>query len=405
VTERLYYHDSYLWTFRARVVEASADRRCVYLDRTAFYPTSGGQPFDTGELGGAGVVDVVDEGERIAHLLSDPIPFPAEVEGRIDADRRFDHMQQHTGQHLLSAVLIELFDAPTVGFHLGAEASTIDIGRVLESNDLREAERRANQIVFENRPVTVQFRDSSEDLGLRKATERVGEVRIVSIEGVDQSACGGTHVRRTGEIGPILLRKTDRVRGNMRLEFLCGRRAVTRARADFDALSAIARSFSAPLDDAPGLVDAQREKLADADKERKRLVAELAQARGRSLHSDAAPGTDGIRRILRRTETLTDEWRVEGQSFVSSGRGIYLAVAQAPPAVLLVASEDSGVDAGQLLKGTLSEAGGRGGGNRQVAQGSLGSKEALDGVVSQLGAKLGFPSDAPGGRRLFCLDG
>jgi Ser-tRNA(Ala) deacylase AlaX len=236
MTERLYYQDSYLTEFRARVVEASPDQKRIYLDRTAFYPTSGGQPFDIGKLGGVEVIEVIDEGDRIAHVLSD-VFTGSEVEGRIHRARRFDHMQQHTGQHLLSAVLIEMFDAPTVSFHLGAESSTIDVTRALEPAQLREAERRANEIVFENRPVTVSYQHSSEDLGLRKPTEREGEVRIISIQDLDRSACGGTHVRATGEIGPILLRKLDRIRGNLRIEFLCGGRAVGRAREDFEALS------------------------------------------------------------------------------------------------------------------------------------------------------------------------
>src|SRR6202451_1309281 len=212
-------------------------------------------------------------------------------------------MQQHTGQHLLSAVLLEMFGAATVSFHLGAEACTIDVDRVLEPDQLRHAERRANQIVFENRPVTVAFQLSSGDLGLRKPTEREGLVRIVSIENLDRSACGGTHVRATGEIGPILLRKLDRIRGNLRIEFLCGGRSIARARADFEALSKIARVFSSPLDETPALVEAQREKLQDSDRTRRRLSIELAQASGRALYGETVPGADGIRRVLRHLET------------------------------------------------------------------------------------------------------
>ena len=300
MTDRLYYHDSYLTEFRARVVDASPDRQRVYLDRTAFYPTSGGQPFDTGELGGVKVLEVADEGDRIVHVLGGALAEGAEVAGRIDRDRRFDHMQQHTGQHLLSAVLIELFDAPTVSFHLGADACTIDVARGLTPEQLREAERRANQIVFENRPVTVSFQDSAEDLALRKPTEREGTVRIISIDNLDRSACGGTHVRATGEIGPILIRKLDRIRGNLRIEFLCGGRAVARARADFEALSEIARVFSSPLDDAPGLVAAQREKLQESERVRQKLATELAQASGRALYAEAVAGPDGMRRAIRR---------------------------------------------------------------------------------------------------------
>jgi alanyl-tRNA synthetase len=391
MTERLYYQDSYLTEFRARVVDASPDRQRVYLDRTAFYPTSGGQPFDTGELGGLKVVEVTDEGDRIAHVLADALP-ETEVAGRIDRERRFDHMQQHTGQHLLSAVLLELFHTPTVSFHLGAEACTIDVAGALEPDQLREAERRANQTIFENRPVTISFEDSSGDLGLRKPTEREGLVRIVSIENLDRSACGGTHVGATGEIGPILIRKLDRIRGNLRIEFLCGGRSIARARADFDALSKIARVFSSPLDETPALVDAQREKLQESERTRRRLSTELAQASGRALYGETAPGPDGIRRVLRHLEaSLSEESRAEAQSFTAAGPAIFVAFAENPPAILLAASSNSGVNCGEVLKRLLGPAGGRGGGNVTLAQGSLPSKAALEGLAESLSRELNFP--------------
>jgi alanyl-tRNA synthetase len=403
MTERLYYHDSYLTEFRARVVDvspdaAAPDRLRVYLDRTAFYPTSGGQPFDTGELGGVKVVEVADEGDRIAHVLAEALAnidalAATEVEGRIDRERRLGHMQQHTGQHLLSAVLVELFDAPTVSFHLGAEACTIDVVGALEPEQLREAERRANQMVFENRPVAISFEDSSAELGLRKPTEREGLVRIVSIENLDRSACGGTHVRATGEIGPILIRKLDRIRGNLRIEFLCGARAVARARADFDALSKIARVFSSPLDETPGLVDGQRERLQESERTRRRLATELAQASGRALYGETAPGPDGIRRALRHLETsLSEELRTEAQSFTAAGSAIFLAIAQDPPSVLLASSKESGLHAGDVLKRLLGAAGGRGGGKATLAQGSLPSKSALQELTESLSRELNFPA-------------
>ena len=389
MTDRLYYHDSYLTEFRARIIDASPDQKRIYLDRTAFYPTSGGQPFDTGQLGGLDVIEVIDEGDRIAHVMSER-PTQTEVEGRIDSRRRFDHMQQHSGQHLLSAVLVELFGARTVSFHLGAESSTIDVAGTLEPDQLREAERRANQLVFENRPVTVSFQHSSEELGLRKPTEREGEVRIVSIQGLDRSACGGTHVRATGEIGPILLRKLDRIRGNLRIEFLCGGRAVTRARADFEALSQIARAFSSPLDETPALVDAQRERLQETDRMRRRLATELAQAAGRELYGKTQPGPDGVRRVLRDLETLGEESRAEAQSFTAAGPAIFLAIARNPPTVLLACSK-GGVHAGDLLKRALAETGGRGGGNAALAQGSLPSAGALEELSKMLSRDLKFP--------------
>jgi alanyl-tRNA synthetase len=301
-------------------------------------------------------------------------------------------MQQHTGQHLLSAVLIELFHAPTVSFHMGAEYCTIDVGGVLEPEQLREAERRANEIVFENRPVTIGFQHSSEDLGLRKATEREGMIRIISIADLDRSACGGTHVRATGEIGPILIRKLDRIRGNQRIEFLCGGRAVARARADFEALSKIARAFSSPLDETPALVEAQREKLQEADRARRKLSTELAQASGRALYGETAPGADGIRRAIRTSEALTEDSRSEAQSFTGSGPGIFAILARTSPAVLLAASKESGVNCGEILKRLLGSLGGRGGGNATLAQGSLSSPEAVEKASDLLARELNFPS-------------
>jgi alanyl-tRNA synthetase len=383
VTDRLYYHDSYLTEFRARVVEASPDGLRVYLDRTAFYPTSGGQPFDTGKLGGIFVSEVVDEDGRIAHQLAAPLR-ESEVAGVIDWPRRFDHMQQHTGQHLLSAVLLDLFNAPTVSFHLGADSCTIDVGRALDAAQIRKAELRANEMVFENRPVAVSFQDSSEDLALRKPTEREGDIRIISIQELDRSACGGTHVRATGEIGPILLRKLDKIRTSQRIEFVCGMRAVRRARADYEALSAIARSFSAQLDETPALVVTQMEKLQDADKARRKLSAELAQARGRERYAATAPGADGMRRVVLRVESLTDDLRAEAQSFTAGEKSIFVVAASDPASVLLAASKDSGVHAGELLKAALSKAGGRGGGSPAMAQGSLPSKDLLDAVLGDL---------------------
>jgi len=288
-----------------------------------------------------------------------------------------------------------LFDAPTVSFHLGAEACTIDVAGALEPDQLRQAEWRANQIVFENRPVSISFQDSSGDLGLRKPTEREGLVRIVSIENLDRSACGGTHVRATGEIGPILLRKLDRIRGNLRIEFLCGGRSIARARADFDALSKIARVFSSPLDETPALVEAQREKLQDSDRMRRRLSTELAQASGRALYGETAPGADAVRRVLRPVESLTEDSRTEAQSFTLAGPAIFLALAENPPSVLLAASKDSGVNCGEVLKRLLGPAGGRGGGNATLAQGSLPSKAALQELAESLSRELNFPTTEP----------
>ena len=388
MTERLYYTDSYLQEFRARVTGRAEDGRRIYLDRTAFYPTSGGQPHDTGAIGGVPVVEVVDEGERIAHVMEathSPVEG-AEVGCRIDWDRRFDHMQQHSGQHLLSAVLVAGFGLPTVSFHLGQEISTIDLdATALDAATLLEGERRANQAVFEDRPISVDFEDAAEARGLRKSSERTGVLRIVSIEGLDRSACGGTHVRRTGEIGPILIRKLDKVRNTIRVEFLCGGRAVRRARSDFDALARVAQMFSGALEDVPELVHVQLEAARSNDKLRRKLQADLAQYQGRELYAATAPDETGVRRALQRLPNGNlEDLRALAQSFTAQSKAVFTAALDEPPAVLLAVSADTGVDAGKLLKAALAQAGGRGGGNPRMAQGSLPSRDALEQTIEQI---------------------
>jgi alanyl-tRNA synthetase len=390
VTERLYYHDSYLKEFRARIVDRSCDPCEIYLDRTAFYPSSGGQPHDTGRIQGVAVIDVIDEGSRIRHRTAAPVNAE-EVHCAIDWPRRFDHMQQHSGQHLLSAVLATLYGAETVSFHLGREVSTIELAvSALAPEQLREAERRANEIVFENRPVTVSFEDAAAAQGLRRASEREGLLRIVEIEGLDRSACGGTHVRRTGEIGPVLIRRAEKIRGNLRLEFLCGRRAMERARADYEALAQVARLLSCALDEAPALVAAQQARLVEAEKARARLALDLAAARGRELYRQTPPGAAGVRALVRhsRSGVVTDELRAEAQSFTAGPQSVFLATFNDPPAVLLALSEDLGRHAGNLLKEALAEAGGRGGGSARTAQGSLPDAAALAQLEEALSRRI-----------------
>ncbi len=391
-TERLYYTDSYLREFRAHITARSEDARTVYLDRTLFYPASGGQPFDTGTLGGIAVVDVVDEEDRVAHLLAAPLPAAtgagtgAEIGGEIDWARRFDHMQQHSGQHLLSAICEEAFGLHTVSFHLGAESSTIDLeGGPLDAARLAAVERLVNEAVFANRPLSVQFEDARAAQGLRKASEREGVLRIVSIEGLDRSACGGTHVRATGEIGPVLLRKVEKIRQSMRVEFVCGARAVRRAHADFDALTKIAQLFSAPLDETPAMVAAQQESAKAGEKFRRKLELDLAAYQGRDLYTATAPGADGVRRAMQRLERGNlEDLRAVAQNFTAQPLSVFVATLADPPSVLYAASADSGVDAGKLLKTALTDAGGRGGGNARIAQGSVPDAAALDALVAKL---------------------
>ncbi len=386
LTERLYYTDSYLREFHARTVERGDEGRRIYLDRTAFYPTSGGQPHDKGTVAGAAVIEVVDEGDRIAHVTDAPIAA-GEVVCRIDWPRRFDHMQQHTGQHLLSAVLVELHGAPTVGFHLGAETSAIDVAGSLDDAQLAAAEARTNELVFENRPVSISFEESSAATDLRKPSEREGTLRIISIENLDRSACGGTHVRATGEIGPVLIRKLDRAHGNLRIEFLCGSRAVRRARSDYDALARIARTFSSSLDDAPALAASQAQALEAAEKARRKAAVELAQFRGRDLYAATAPAAAGLRVVVERVSSgvSDEEVRAKAQGFTSQPRACFIAVIpSARPAVLMAVSANAGVNAGNVLKDAVAKLGGRGGGAAQMAQGSVPTTEAANELITAL---------------------
>ncbi|HEY1760123.1 MAG TPA: alanyl-tRNA editing protein [Bryobacteraceae bacterium] len=388
MTERLYYSDSYLSEFRARIVSTDPAGLRVYLDRTAFYPTSGGQPFDIGTLNGVRVVDVADEDGRVVHVLAAPVAPEElegrEIEGRVDWARRFDHMQQHTGQHLLSAVFEELFAAPTLSFHMGVESSTIDIG--VPSLDLDRAasvEDRCAEIVAQARPVAVTYEDAASVSGLRKESQRTGTLRIVSIADLDRSACGGTHVSSTAEIGAVLIRKLEKVRGNVRVEFVCGRRALLSARRDFRLLSEISRELSAPFERAPELIAAQTARLKSLEKSSQRLATELATREGRELHAATSPDADGLRRVTHRGP-IDDAMRARAQAFTAAGSAVFLAICEDPPSLLLAASSDSGIHAGNRLKAALGAAGGRGGGNQTLAQGSVPSAEALSVVTGSL---------------------
>ena len=308
--QRLYY-DSPILEFTARVTdirlveksaEASADNAHLWqlaLDRTAFYPEGGGQPWDTGLLiatapSGATLEIPVervleDESGEVWHFVRKPLAEGTEITGKIDFDRRTDHEQQHSGQHLLSAIFLRELSARTVSFHLGAETSTIDLALPegmdrLSDDDLRRVEELCNRTIYENRPLITHWveRTLAEQMlargDLRKLPPLEGPFRIVQMQGVEFNACGGTHVRSTGEIGSILLRRVEKVRQGWRVEFVCGLRAIRSARRDYTLLDTVARTLTVARTDVPERVSKILEDKKAQAKEIKKLTAELTKA-------------------------------------------------------------------------------------------------------------------------------
>ncbi len=282
-TKRLYFDDCRLTEFEARVMERRTfdGKPAVILDQTAFYPESGGQPPDHGTLDGADVVNVQEDGERIVHVLTQEIAAApgAAVRGKVDWARRFDHMQQHSGQHVLSQAFDSLLNGRTLSFHLGAEGASVEIGLTkVDPADLRRVEEEANRIVFEDREVKTQFvpQERVHEVPLRKPPKVEGIIRVVEIGGYDWSACGGTHVRRTGEIGLIKVVSEERIRGNLRFEFLCGGRALR----DYGVKNGVARElalkFNVPPADVPASVERLGTELKDVKRRLKKAEERLA---------------------------------------------------------------------------------------------------------------------------------
>src|SRR5690348_9884779 len=305
---RLYYTDSFLSEFDAQIVDlVTAPRPAVVLDRTAFYPTSGGQVFDTGWLEANGtrlrVLEVAEQDDRILHYLETALANLAvggSVHGIIDVPRRRDHMQQHSGQHVLSAAFVRLFEMPTVSFHMGDEVCTIDLDtKAATAEQVEQAEDLANQVVMEDRPVEIRFvsLEEARGLGLRKLppVERE-QLRLIDIHDFDLTACGGTHVRSTGQIGAILARKVEKVRQGVRVEFVCGGRALAASRRDLAALNAAASVLSAHIWELPQQVRKLAEDVKAARKLRSELLNELAELHATCLLQEM-PEENGFRRV------------------------------------------------------------------------------------------------------------
>ena len=370
MTLRLYYTSSTLLDFPATVIDHDGDLTRVVLDQTAFYPTSGGQPHDTGMLGGVPVIDVIDDDERIIHVLAAPLPL-GEVRGVVNAARRTDHMEQHTAQHLLSAIAADTFGWETASVHFGAEHSTIEFAVANGSEaQLAELVERAQAAVRAALPVTVSFEASADAVaaGLRKAPPRDGELRVITIAGLDRSACGGTHVATTAEIGAIVITGVEKVRGHLRVGFLAGGRVLAHL-AERDALvAALARALSCAEDELAALVPKRQEELQSLRAQLAALETELAVHRVRALLDAATPDAEGVRHVVHHATTESAALlKAMAQAAAAEAKAVLILVS--PPSVVLGSSADSGVDVGALLKAVIAAHGGKGGGSPRLAQG------------------------------------
>lgn len=395
MTKRLYYPDSAVREFEARVVgvqRGEGNRIQVVLDQTAFYPTSGGQPHDLGTLDDIAVVDVFgDEQGDIVHVL-ERAPAGERVQGRVDWPRRFDHMQQHTGQHLLSAAFVRLFKLPTVSFHLGREVCTIDLeASSLGRRQLHAAEELVNQVIFEDRPVHIRFvgSDSVSEEELRHAPGEREELRLIEIEEFDRCPCGGTHVARTGQIGLLLVRGFEKIKQQVRVEFVCGGRALAAARADHQHLSEAARLLTTGAAELPDVLRKQAEERRAAEKQRTRLLERLAEHEARALLGEAE--AVGARRILLRVFPEADAGylRLLAVRLVKEpGVQLLFASRSEPSALVFAQSPGLETDMNALLRAAVQKLGGKGGGSHDFAQGSVPGGAALEEALREASQAL-----------------
>jgi alanyl-tRNA synthetase len=405
MTDRLYYQDSFLYNFDAEVHEViETPRPALILDRSAFYPTSGGQIHDTGHITIANndhkfrVTEAADtEDGRIVHYLEGPLKDVqpgSRIHGEIDPARRRDHMQQHSAQHVLSAAFVRLFNMPTVSFHMADDYCSIDLDTPsLTPTQIESAERLANEIILENRPVDVRYvtREEAANLGLRKLppVER-DQLRLIDIHDWDLTACGGTHVAHTGQIAGILLRKSEKVRQGYRVEFVAGQRAVATARRDFTALTETAAMFSANIYDVPHQARKSLDEIRALRKQAEQSQEDLAAAQATTLLA-ATPETHGRKLIV---ETLIGRdlnfLKLLAQKLTRQSPSVIALLATDSPQPALVFAQSPGQphDMAALLKQTVASLGGRGGGSKDLAQGaapqSTGLAAALVAAVQSL---------------------
>lgn len=367
-TEKLYYQDPYQTTFTARVLtcEPSKGGCLVTLDRTAFYPEGGGQPADHGVLGGVTVTDVHEKDGVIFHTCSGPVEIGAAVEGSIDWTRRFDHMQQHSGEHILSGLLCSLYDCSNVGFHLGADTVTIDYDRELTWEQVLEAERQANEAIWRDTPAEITFPapDALAQLDYRSKKELTGQVRIVSFPDADCCACCGTHVRRAGEVGLIKVLSCQKFREGVRLEILCGQRAYRYLSRIYEQDHAVARLLSVKPQDAFAAVERQNAELTAAKLRMTELEDRLFALRAQSL-----AGRGDV--LLLEPPMRPDGARKLADTAARAAGGLAAVFAGERDSYVYALVHAGGADISPLVKRLNSALSGRGGGRNGFAQGSV----------------------------------
>jgi alanyl-tRNA synthetase len=404
MTDRLYYHDSFLYDFDARVVTSVelSGRHAIVLDRTAFYPTSGGQVHDTGNLvlehdQEVPVTEVAeDESGRIVHYTAGALPEGTSVRGRVNAPRRRDHMQQHSGQHVLSAAFIRLFNMPTVSFHMGVESCTIDLGTAgVSPMQVEQAEGLANDVASGDRPVAIRFvaLEEARQLGVRKLPPKQSEqLRLIDIRDFDLTACGGTHVCSTGQIGAILVRKIEKVKQGVRLEFVCGGRAVTTARRDYATLTEAAGIYSSYIYDVPQQIRKSVDENKAAAKTQHRLLEELAALHAEQLLAQASGSPRLVIQTFADRDALFIKLLAQKLTAGQSEVVVLLAAGLGQAALVFAQSPRQKSNMGQLMREAMAQLGGRGGGSADMAQGGLppGSVDlaAIEKILRDTAARL-----------------
>jgi alanyl-tRNA synthetase len=389
MTKRLYYLDSYLTEFSGEVIQ---ERRvdgspAVILDQTAFYPASGGQPCDTGSLGGVRVLNVLeDDAGAVLHILDGGIPL-GQAAGQIDWDRRFDHMQQHTGQHVLSQAFISVAQAATLSFHMGQETSTIDVELAQPTlSCMEEAQGLATRTVFENRAVRVitTDRESLSALGVRRDSQREGEIRVIEVEGFDRSACGGTHVRQTGEIGIIAILGFERYKGGTRVEFVAGYRALRSFSADHELLKKLGKLYSTSPDKIPEMTEKLFQERTALSREKDHLREQLLEMEAAELIQSARKtGRAAVVCKTYRDRDLEEVKALAQKVVTRPGTLAILATADAGR-IVLARSADLPGSCHEAIRRVTSVFGGKGGGRPELAQAGGLPADSLDSCLAAL---------------------